>query len=135
MIDLQLRPTDRMLRQFAGAWLIVFGVLAAREWLARGNPRLAMALAGVALLVGLAGLVRPRAVRWLFIASTVAAFPIGWVISQVMLLLLFIVVITPVALLFKLAGRDRLLRKRTKRESYWIPKGPIADVARYLRQY
>jgi hypothetical protein len=136
MIDINLQPTDRILRQFAGAWLLVLSGVAANEWLTRGSPRAAAVLMAAALVVGVAGLLRPPLVRWLFVGATVAAFPIGWVVSQVMLFVLFAVVITPVALLFKLRGRDRLGRRRSEQQaSYWKPKTTIADMRRYLRQY
>jgi hypothetical protein len=136
MIDINLHPTDRMLRQFAGAWLVAFSGLAAMQWLMRGHPRTAAALVSAALIVGVAGLLRPRAVRWLFVAATIAAFPIGWVVSHVMLFVLFAGVITPVALLFKLQGRDRLARHRPGHQaSYWKSKTTTADMRRYLRQY
>jgi len=135
MMTLDLHPTDRMLRQFAAAWLVVFSVLAANQWLTRGHPRTAIVLAGVAIIIGIAGLLRPRLVRWLFVAATVLAFPIGWVVSQVMLFVLFIGVMTPVALLFKAQGRDRLARKRSAQSSYWKPKTATQDMRRYLRQY
>jgi saxitoxin biosynthesis operon SxtJ-like protein len=136
MIDINLHPTDRILRQFAGASLLLFGGLAANQWLMRGNPRTAAALLVAAFVVGVAGLVRPRAVRWLFVAATLAAFPMGWLLSQVMLVVLFVAVITPVALLFKLRGRDRLARhRRAEQTSYWRPKASTGDMGRYLRQY
>jgi hypothetical protein len=135
MTTLDLHPTDRMLRQFAGAWLLVFSGLAANQWLMRGHARTAIALVGIALVIGVAGLLRPRLVRWLFVAATVLAFPIGWVVSQVMLVVLFIGVVTPVALLFKVQRRDRLARKRSAQSSYWKPKTAMDDVRRYLRQY
>ena len=134
--DIDFHPTDRVLRQFAGAWLLVLGAIGASQWLLRGNARAGLALVVAGLVIGIAGLLRPMAVRWIFVAATVAAFPIGWVVSQVMLLVLFIGVITPIALLFKLQGRDRLARKRTiGQQSYWKPKAPARDVRRYLRQY
>ena len=136
MIDIDLHPTNRVLQQFAVAWLVALGILGGNQWLVRGNARAGLALVAVAVVVGLAGLLRPRAVRWIFIACTVAAFPIGWVVSQVMLLVLFVGVITPIALLFKLQGRDRLSRRRNPgQQSYWKPKAAARDVRRYLRQY
>ena len=82
------------------------------------------------------GLLRPQAVRWIFVISSIAAFPVGWAVSQIMLLTLFVIVISPVALLFKIAGRDRLGRKRMpERQTYWNSKTPTTDVRRYLRQY
>jgi hypothetical protein len=136
MIDIDLHPTDRVLRQIAVAWLVVLGMLGGNQWLVRGHARAGLALVAVAVAVGLAGLLRPTAVRWIFVACTVAAFPIGWVVSQVMLLVLFVGVITPIALLFKLQGRDRLSRRRNPgQQSYWKPKAAAHDVRRYLRQY
>ena len=136
MIHIDLNPPDRVLRQFAGAWLAVFTALAANQWLLRHNLRMAIALAIVGVAVGATGLLLPRAVRWIFAACTIAAFPIGWVVSQAMLLVLFVAVITPVALLFRLRGRDRLSRKRRpEQETYWKPKTATEDVRRYLRQY
>ncbi len=135
MIDINLRPTDRMLRQFAAAWLLVVTALGANQWLLRGNPRIGAALIAAGIVLGIVGLMLPRAVCWLFVICTVAAFPVGWVVSQVMLLVLFAAVITPVALLFKATGRDRLSRRRSSQESYWKRKIATEDVRRYLRQY
>ena len=136
MIEINLHPSDRMLRQFAGAWLVAFSVLAVNQWVMRGHPRVGLVCLAVGFFVGAVGLIRPTAVRWLFVASTAAAFPIGWVVSQVMLFVLFIGVVTPVALLFRLRGRDRLSRRPAPgRASYWMPKMTTEDMRRYLRQY
>ena len=55
---------------------------------------------------------------------------------QVLLLIMFYGIITPVALLFRARGRDLLCRKPTpERQSLWQPKTLPSDVRRYLRQY
>jgi len=134
--DIDFRPGNRVLRQFALAWLVVVGALGTNQWLFRGHTRLGMVLVAVAAVVGTAGLLRPQVVRWIFVVSSIAAFPVGWAVSQVMLLTLFLVVISPVAVLFKLVGRDRLRRNRSpQQQTYWKSKTPTADVRRYLRQY
>lgn len=135
MIDINLHPTARMLRQFAAAWLVVVTALGVNQWLLRGNPAVGAALVGAGVALGVVGLLRPAAVRWLFVVCTVAAFPVGWIVSQVMLLVLFLSMITPIALLFKAMGRDRLLRRRPQQGSYWKRKMATEDVRRYLRQY
>jgi hypothetical protein len=134
--DIDLHPSNRVLRQFAAAWLLVLGVIGVNQWFFRGNPRIAMTILVIAVAVGTIGLLRPQSIRSVFVVCTLATFPIGWFVSQLMLLTLFAVVITPVAWLFKINGRDRLWRKRTpERPSYWKPKAPMHDVRRYLRQY
>ena len=135
MIELNLHPSTRVLRQFAATCLLLVGATGAERWL-RGEPRTGMALVGIAIVVGVLGLVWPKGVRWLFVALTVIAFPIGWVVSQLLLLILFAAVVTPVAWLFKLQGRDRLgLKRSADRSSYWKPKSTPQDIRRYLRQY
>jgi fucose 4-O-acetylase-like acetyltransferase len=133
--DIDLNPSSRILRQFSAVWLLVLGAIGLNQWLLRGNPRIGIALLAIAVVVGTIGLLRPRSIRPVFLACTLATFPIGWVLSQLMLLTLFAIVITPVALLFKISGRDRLWRERTPRPTYWKPRAPIQDVRRYLRQY
>ena len=134
--DIPFKPTTRALRQFAGAWLIFFLAFGAHQYLARRHPSAGLALMGVAIAVGLLGLAKPSAVRWLFISWMVVAFPIGWLVSLLMLLLMFYGIITPVAMLFRLRGRD-LLRRRPDphRTTFWMPKETPQDVRSYFRQY
>lgn len=133
--ELPLNPTTRMLRQFSGAWLVVFVGLALHRGLARHQPGVALLLGGAAGL-GLLGLVRPTLMRWLFLIATVITFPIGWVISQLMLLLMFFLVITPVALFLRLRGRDILQLKRPPDNvSLWQPHPERTEPGRYLKQF
>jgi hypothetical protein len=133
--DLPLKPTARVLRQFSVAWLLLFAALAARQGLLRHQPSAALALGLVALLGGV-GLFKPGAIRWLFIGATVAAFPIGWAVTQLMLMIMFFLVLTPLALVFRLMRRDELqLRQAPGRPSYWTARGAPPEPGRYLKQY
>jgi hypothetical protein len=133
--DLPLNPTPRMLRQFSGTWLVVFAGLACQRGFVRHHPDAALVLGTVALL-GLAGLARPAWMRWPFIAATVITFPIGWVISQLVLLLMFLLVITPVALLLRRLGRDILQLKRPPDNvSLWKKHPEKTEAGRYLKQF
>ena len=85
--DLPLNPDRKTLRQFAGIWLVFFGGLAILEAFGRGRTNLGISIGALALVVGVAGLVRPEWVRLIFVGWMVLAFPIGWTISQLMLVL------------------------------------------------
>ena len=62
-------------------------------------------------------------------------YPIGWVVSHVVLAVLFLGVFTPVAVLFRLIGRDALARRRPPdRATYWLPMPAPDDVRSYFRQ-
>lgn len=134
--DIQFQPTKKVLRQFAAAWLLFLLVWAAHQWLARGHQKAALVLAALAIVVGGLGLAVPATIRWLYVGCMIVAFPVGWVVSQVMLAILYFCVITPVALFFRLRGRD-LLHRAPPREgaSFWTTKSLPEDVRRYFRQY
>ena len=56
--------------------------------------------------------------------------------TRTLLLVLFALVVTPIAIAFRITGRDPLtLRRQQDRDSYWTPKPPASDVAGYFRQY
>jgi hypothetical protein len=134
--DVVRAPKTKVLRQFAGLCLALSVVLAAwRAW--HGDLGLrteAIVLVGVA--IGGIGLVWPAAVRWVYTGAMVAAFPIGWVVSQVMLAGIFYLVFTPVAFVFRLMRRDALGLRRpsSSAPSLWAPKPPVGDAKSYLRQ-
>jgi hypothetical protein len=134
--DVVRAPKSRVLRQFAGLCLALSAVLAAwRAW--HGDLGLRTeAVVLVGLVIGAMGLVRPSAVRWVYTAAMVAAFPIGWVVSQVMLAGIFYLVFTPVAIVFALMRRDglRLRRPPESAPSLWATKPRPADARGYLRQ-
>ncbi len=128
------RPSPRTLRQFAGLWLVFWAGLAAlRVWRGQSDG-VAWFLAVLAVVIGGLGLVQPRLVRYIYTGWMVAAFPIGWTVSRVMLGALFFLVFTPIGLVFRLTGRDSLRLKHGAGGSYWIKRGPAPDPAEYLRQ-
>ena len=64
------------------------------------------------------------------------AFPMGWVISQVMLGILFYGMFTPVAFLLRWRGRDALgLKPPPGKASFWVRKEMPLDVRSYFRQF
>jgi len=133
--DLPRNPSAKILRQFAAAWLVFFGIIAARIYL-HGHHFAGEIVGALAVVIGIAGLIKPSWVRRIFVGWMILAFPIGWLISQLMLALMFYLILTPVALIFRLIGRDLLSRKRPQnKSSYWMPKPPPRDVRSYFRQY
>jgi len=133
--DITFTPPPRTLRQFAGLWLLIFGGLAVMQGIG-DRPGVALVLGGVALAVGLPGLVKPTLVRPVYVGATLLTFPIGWTVSKLVLACLYFGLFTPVALVFRLIGRDVLCRRpRQGAETYWTPKSmPIAP-DRYFRPF
>jgi len=134
--DIPRNPTPKALRQFSAAWLVFFLVIGAHQYLKRDHHTLGLVLAVLSLVFGIPGLAKPAVVRWLFVTWMTLAFPIGWAISQLMLAVMFYLLLTPLAFLFRLQGRDPLARKpNPNRPSFWEPKPNPRDVRSYFRQY
>ncbi len=128
-------PSARLLRQFAGLWMVFFGGLAAaRVWHGHSDVW-AVTLATLAVVVGGLGLIKPEAIRLVYSGWMIAAFPIGWTVSQVMLAVLFYAIFTPVGLIFRLIRRDALGLRRRDVASYWMVKTPAARAEDYFRQF
>jgi hypothetical protein len=139
MLDPQLTEdapvvNNRTLRQFAGLCVLFLGGLAAWQWLARENGGRAGILAAVAIGLGALGFAKPEAIRPLFVGLMTLTWPIGRVVSSLLLVLLFYVVFAPVGLFFRIIGRDVLGLRRPNRASYWTAKPRVTDVRSYLRQ-
>jgi hypothetical protein len=134
--DISFDPARKTLRQFAAGWLVGFLALGAGQYFLKGRLQAGLALATLAVVVGVPALIWPRLLRWIFVGWMVLAFPVGWLVSTMMLLVLYYVVLTPVAVLFRLRGRDLLARRPAPgQDSYWAPKQTVLDVRRFFRQY
>lgn len=133
--DLPRNPPARTLRQFAVGLLVFLVALACWQEFTHHNRFAAFMLAAVGLLAGSAGLVYPRLLRPVFVGWMVLAFPIGWAVSQATLAVLFYGLFTPIGLVFRLFGRDVLVRRRrADYDSYWQVKPAAQDARTYFRQ-
>jgi len=133
--DISFNPTCRVLRQFAALWLACFLALGAGQ-LIKDRPMAGLTLALIAVAFGVPGLIWPSLLRWIFVGATVLVFPVGWMVSLVLLLVLYYLIISPIAVLMRICGRDWLQRKPAPgKNSFWVPKRSPADVRSYFRQY
>lgn len=142
MIDPKLRDdtapataSDATVRQFVVLCGLALGAAAVRDIWFRGAVGRGEGLAALALVIAVAGLARPRTVRPLFTAALKITMPIGAVVSIVLLGVMYYLIFTPLACVFRLAGRDALLRRRqADAGSYWVAKERPSDVRDYFRQ-
>ena len=133
--DVRKPAPPRMLRQFAGLWLVVFGGLAAWRVWDGDSGTVTVVIAAVAVIVGTAGLLAPALVAPIFSTWMVLAFPIGWAISRISLGLMFFVVFTAVGGVLRLFGRDALRLRPGRHETYWLSRPAARSGEEYLRQY
>ena len=84
--DVTKPPSPKMLRQFAGLWLVVFGGLAAwRAWQRAGRRLDAWRWPSPRVVVGGSAWRGRRPMRPIYTGWMIAAFPIGWTISRLVL--------------------------------------------------
>ena len=135
--DVTRAPARKALRQFAALFLAFFvGLAVARAYRSGAWSTAEVVLAAVGVVVGLLGVIQPLAIRWVYTGWLVAAFPIGWTVSQLMLAVLFYGVFTPVAVVFRLMKRDVLrVRRPRPTDTFWTAKSQATDSREYLRQF
>jgi len=141
MLKPNFHPEPRVLRQFAVFAVVGLPLLAglilrlchAFSWT---HPAL-LAAAAVGVLQLVLHLARVEAPsRWLYVTLTIVALPIGFVLSQVLMALIYYLVMTPIGLVFRLIGRDVMGRKRDpQQKSYWHDRGPARKPSTYFRLY
>ena len=131
-----LKTGDRELKKFGLLVGFVFAALGLLAW-ARGKGYYPFLLVPGAALM-LFGAAFPRSLKPVYIAWMSLAFVLGFIMSHLILGLLFFLVITPIGLVARMAGKDFLrLKLDPKAGSYWIPRerrGP-ADPPDYERQF
>jgi hypothetical protein len=103
-------------------------------WRGKGGPMVFFVLAALFLLFGLAAPVALRPIQRAWMAFAVV---LGWVMTRVILVVLFYVGITPVALIARLVGKRFLaLGFEPTRASYWERREkPDRGKERYESQF
>jgi hypothetical protein len=145
MVEIDFHPDERTLRQFG--WIALGGfavvaVLAWQEWLVfafglgAARPWVAGGLLALGVLSALLGRLWPVGNRPLFVGLALLAFPIGFVLSYVILAVLFFGIITPIGLFMRALGHDPLQRRpRPDAPTYWNPAPPRPARSRYFKQF
>jgi hypothetical protein len=144
-IEINLKPDVRTLRQFGFIALAGFAFLAVIAWyealvfsfgLGAARPYVVGGCAALACLSLLFSLVYPKANLGLYLGLTVAAYPIGFVLSYLIMGLLFFLVITPAGLLLRLLVRDPMERRMLpEAESYWVEPRRERPAENYFKQF
>jgi hypothetical protein len=145
MVEIEWRPDGDTLRQFGWIATVGFSFLALIAWfellvfafgLGAARPWVAGGFVALAALSGLFSLVAPKANWPIYLGLTLVAYPIGFVLSYVIMGFLFFGMITPVGLLFRLTGRDPMHRRfDPEAESYWTDPRPRRGKESYFRQF
>jgi len=136
LIELRINPTARDLKWFGVILLAFFGVVGVLVWRATGSLAWPRLIWGAAAMLSLAYyLVKPLR-RPVYVGWSYVTYPIGWIVSHVLLAAVFFILFTAVALLMRLFGYDPLSRTFDRSATtYWVRREDQRDVSSYFRQY
>jgi hypothetical protein len=128
-------PSPKELKQFGWTLIIGFAILGGLlYWRHRVDGALGMW--GIGIPLGVLSLLTPAAARLLYRLWMSWAVIMGGVMTKIILTLLFYVVLTPVAILFRCFGRDALgLKRDAAISSYWTEHRKITDRNYYKRLF
>lgn len=138
MVIAEIKKIDSSVKKLREFGLVVGGVFAALGllFLWRGKAHFPYFLyPGLALVV--CGAVAPGILRLLQKAWMTLAVLMGWVMTRVILSVLFFLVVTPIAMILRITGKDLLdLRFPSQDASCWkmCPKNEQGPAA-YEKQY
>lgn len=128
-------PTPRALRWFGLPFAVFFSVIGTLLYDAH-EPRLSYGVWVAASLVLGAYYALPRLRRPVYLGWMYAAFPLGWVVSHLVMAVVYYLVVTPVGLVSRLVRTDTLQRKRDDQAaSYWQRRSKREGSASYFRQF
>ena len=135
MISVQWNPDRKQLRQFAGIWFPAFCALVGWSIAKKTGHWQEIEIAWwVAGIFSAVGWIFPPLIRPVFVGLILLTYPIGWVVSHLLLGLIFYGVVTPIGVLLRATGHDPLDLQPPRGPTMW--KSPIgkAEPSSYLRQ-
>ena len=119
----ELDISKKSLKKFGltiGGILILFGIILfwRNHW--QSSRRYFI---GFGIFLFFVGLISPQRLINIYKVWMGFAFALGWVVSRFILIILFVFVLTPLAIIAKLSGKKFLdLKYKDGKNSYWIPK-------------
>jgi hypothetical protein len=134
LIDLSARVSARQLRWFAGLWLPAMCVMVGFALRRRGFDLAAVTIWTAGAVLAPVGLVRPMVIRPVYTGLIWLTFPIGWVVSHVVLLAMYFVVLTPLGALVRLFYDPMERAFDREATSYWETRDSTSPT-RYFRQF
>ena len=133
--DRDPRPSGPEQRWFGLLLLTIFSVLGIILGWQFGSPRATRISIGIGLTLSVLYYSLPPLRVPLFRTWMALTMPFGRLISTAILAAIYFLVLTPMAWLMRIGGRDHLQRRfDPAAESYWTAYSPGGDQDRYFRQ-
>jgi hypothetical protein len=136
MLPINRNPAAKELRSFARIYFPLFvAAFGGAIWWRADSLTAAVAVWLIGGVIAAAVFASVHVARIVFVGLVTVTYPIGLVVSTVVLAFMFYVVFTPLGFLMRLGGRDPLRLKQRAAASQWTAYQQDDDPARAFRQY
>ena len=136
VVEIKLNPTRSDLKWFGLMMLVFFGILGTVFYFKVKTLNTAYTLWSLGVVVAFVYYLAPRLRHPMYVGWMRAVFPLGWLISHVVLSIVYYVVVTPIGLIMRLFRYDPMKRHfEPDSPSYWVEHKTGVDPARYFRQF
>ncbi len=137
LVDINWHPERKELRKFAIAALIASLLLSVLLYVIKGIAfKWGAIIVAVGAVIFLSSFICICVTRIIYLTLISVTFPIGYVVSFVLLAAFYFLLLTPLGLFFRLIGRDPLCRKfNPDAKSYWLTHRSTDSLERYFHQY
>ena len=136
LVRVNRHPSRKQLNQFGFIWLVFIACFGGIVWFKLSAPIAAAAVWAAAVIVPVIGWIFPAFMRLIFVGMSLAAWPIGFVVSHVVLALVYYLVVTPIGLVMRMVGYDPMNRGSAEHEtSRWVPRDGDRKAESYFRQF
>ncbi len=137
LIDINWNPDRNELRKFGEISLAMLTVIAlVFFWLDRLTAVGSLYLCAAGLGIFILSRISTKLARPFYLLLYAIALPIGFVLTNILMAIIYFIILTPIGLIFRLIRRDPLQRKFDPRsKTYWAPHRSCDSLKRYFNQF
>lgn len=130
-------PTPKDLRWFGPLFLLFFGLVGGMLWWRSDLFNVATYIWGAAAVVVAVYYAVPSLQRKIYLGWIYAVYPIGYVLSHIIMGIVYYLVVSPIGIIMRMTGRDPMNRTLDREaKTYWVEhRTADRDPASYFRQF
>ena len=135
-VSIPWKPSNRDLRAFAVLQFVFFLILVGYRSVRHSAGIATISLLLIPALIAMVGTKWPQRIRLIYLVWMIAVFPIGWIVSHLILAIVYFGVVTPIGRFRRWTGHDPLGRQSNPTATtYWKERPQAPANSRYFDQF
>ena len=136
LLQIDHHPSLRQLNVFGILWLLFFSAIGGGLLKGESSVLVATVVWGIATVVPAIGWVVPEFMRIVYVGMAYLTYPIGFVVSYLIMVMVYYLVLTPIGLAMRLFGYDPMNRHfDNNTDTYWCSREQDDRFDAYFRQF